>query len=251
MGWRQLSEDVRHWAFWLGSGGAFLAWVVSAAWWFRWLYVWNTPPPIMALGVLAASTLSSVLFFCILLISHRYFGRPADHPFYPRVATHHKALMEDNARLRLEAAWAYHAQAARREPRSREMLLVGRTARLVEFDPQTADQRIFVTLTPSELRNIYRLHMTHHADRLIVDYVDKWISVSGSILDIKEDESAILLDVKGTPSDPSMKLVFGHSQRDRVVHLNKGDRIRVNGQIERVDRNVLVLTRCEMVEVLS
>jgi hypothetical protein len=80
-GWRALSDDAQHWAFWVTLAVAVATAVAAGVYWNWWSYVWNVPPPIRGVIVLAAAVLAFVLVFFISFIGHSYFGFPREHPF--------------------------------------------------------------------------------------------------------------------------------------------------------------------------
>ena len=81
MGWRELSDDAQHWAFWGGAALAVLAALSAGFYWNWWAYLWHVPPPLRGLIFLAAVVLVFTTWAFLALVLHRYLGWPSAHPF--------------------------------------------------------------------------------------------------------------------------------------------------------------------------
>ena len=84
MGFREFSDDAQRSTFWLGIAGAAVTAIAAGIYWDWWLYLWNVPPPIRAVVILAAVVSVFVLWFFVARVGHLYFGWPKRDPLDKR-----------------------------------------------------------------------------------------------------------------------------------------------------------------------
>jgi hypothetical protein len=160
MGWRELSEDAQHVAFWLGLGGAVLASVFAGVYWNWWTYTWSVPPPIRALVVLAAVVLVFVLWYAVALVGHHYIGWPRSNPFDPSVVRSARQ-MSSPTRDRLVVLFRAHGEPAFTEATN----LLSSIARTLEHSGSDVNGSVAALLTDGrEVRQLKTRRLREELD---------------------------------------------------------------------------------------
>jgi len=120
----------------------------------------------------------------------------------------------------------------------------------IKLAPQRARdaERQFVDVTPGYLVGLFDSHTTWEADRLVADFVGKWIRVQGTVRDVSKMGDAMYVQVRedATLNSVTTTMLFRDSWSDRVSTLRRGDTIRAIGQIADADRLALRLDPCEL-----
>lgn len=110
------------------------------------------------------------------------------------------------------------------------------TVRLHEGGPRVSDDdRIFIDSLPDDLVKPFKEFTSHKADRLVADYIGKWIRWVGSISNVSRDmllgSDQYLVSLKLTLAHTMVRILFRADQNDRLSHLDKGDEIAFEGKI--------------------
>jgi hypothetical protein len=119
---------------------------------------------------------------------------------------------------------------------------------------------VFVRVSPRKLTNRFRRNTEVRANAEIQFYMNKWLRISGRISQVSESRSVITGEVSHilvsfivNPFSseflhtPLVMMYFHPKWRDRLVILTRGDRLIVDGRIERVSLLNVALEDCEIV----
>lgn len=109
-----------------------------------------------------------------------------------------------------------------------------------------------LTLKPIDLANTVRGLTTSQSQKLARVYIGKWIEASGQISDIRTDVG-MSVDRAGVTlkddSGPVIAAVFVKKWTEPISVLRAGERIRLIGQISKIETNWIWLEDCELLEV--
>jgi hypothetical protein len=108
-----------------------------------------------------------------------------------------------------------------------------------------------ITASTDDLISVFRGRTTAQGVQLAKAYKGKWMKVSGSIEDIREQSTMIpFCNAREIRLDtPSVILSFGLKWNKSISALNIGDTITVFGKVGYVYVNHMRLRQCELVEV--
>jgi hypothetical protein len=119
----------------------------------------------------------------------------------------------------------------------------------ISQQPNT-EERMVVSVTPNYLLGFYKSYTAAQADKLLEEYVGKWIKISLKIANVHVHS---LVDGHIVGHDANEKSVFisaiFNEQKwiDRIRILQLGEIIVVTGKIEKVSGGTLCLNNCEIV----
>lgn len=130
-------------------------------------------------------------------------------------------------------------------------LVHSRTAPEVPVEKKRSMIFLGEEITPAFLVGLYEGHMSVQAEKLVEVYLNKWMRVSGTVIDVK----------KGWPTRDCMKvhmrwhgdnshtvavfLDFGKEWTDRVLILKSEQRVTVLGKVHTIS-NYIALKDCEL-----
>lgn len=117
-------------------------------------------------------------------------------------------------------------------------------------EAETSARRVFVPLPPATVTQLYRDHMSIHADKLAAAYIGKWMRLPGKLDNVRDWHSGnkiVSLLHGSTGDDAEVVLIFadGHDV-ERLSVAARGDDIRFVGCVEYIDRTTVVLRDCEL-----
>lgn len=105
--------------------------------------------------------------------------------------------------------------------------------------------RVFTSVSPEKLCQMYKEHTSYDADRLAEPYLNAWIAVSGQVFNASveyDGPNLTLHEVKGVTI---ISCTFGAQAQQRVLLCKKGDTVSVNGKIRSINQMSLRLFECE------
>jgi hypothetical protein len=240
-GWRGLADDL------LRIQGVTLAVIGSLATvgtvlWVWWAKAWNMPSPILALMGLAAFVLLFVAWYFIALVSNKYFGVPAVHPFYP-VPFHRSLLPSPLPPPPLPVKPPPVPRALPPVSKASAAEIVGRA------------DRIYVNKTPEELVEQVRGLTSIKADDVVARYAGKWMRVAGPVRNVTGLHGWVSVPMDWGKSNMTVMLRFQPAWLSRVEHLDPQELLAVEGQIEDIEINIsigaLTLENCAVIELAS
>jgi tRNA_anti-like len=109
-------------------------------------------------------------------------------------------------------------------------------------------------VTPKELTDLYRQHMTFQADKLAHDYLGKWMVISGVIDDISQCRKdgyykvQFKNSIEAFTKEGVVFMYFSNKWFDRLSVLKRGKKISVLGQIKSIEQIYISLDDCEIME---
>lgn len=105
------------------------------------------------------------------------------------------------------------------------------------------DRRVFLQVTPEQVRQIYDGRTTLQGEKAAEIYVGKWMKVSGTVRDVValKRSRAMWLKERNTPV-----LIF-NSKLSRLDVIHKGDAVTVVGRVFGVSKELIQLNKCELV----
>jgi hypothetical protein len=112
------------------------------------------------------------------------------------------------------------------------------------------DQRIVVGISPQELCGFYKNVTTAQGDRLIQPYIGKLIELSGAVYDAGHSKPIgdySRLTFRDIPGIVYAIMFFDAKWYDHISVLDKGDSVKVRGQITSADEGSLRLDNCELI----
>ena len=114
--------------------------------------------------------------------------------------------------------------------------------------PSKNTARQVVQVTPTYLIGLFNGRTSMEGNRLLADFIGKWIAVSGRVNDVSEFSSDhLFVQVHDdTPDEVYVSLSFRGEWADRASTMRRGDLIHVIGEIKEADRAGLALDPCEL-----
>lgn len=120
----------------------------------------------------------------------------------------------------------------------------------VIVDPAPADNstdRIFIKADPESLRKLYDEHTGHHADLLFAPFKGKWLSVRGTVDDVRTIfEGSHLVFLAHRFDEAMIACSFKVSQVQRISHLRRGDAVSLIGRLNAASHSGVDLVECEL-----
>lgn len=115
--------------------------------------------------------------------------------------------------------------------------------------PQHKKRRV-VDVTPDQLIKPFKDNMSIHAQKLVSSYIGKWMKISGHVGNIGAFNGTFsqVIFSDRTVFDGQVYMLFRNQEyvEDRLLVLNRGAKITVLGQIDRIDGD-LQLDNCELI----
>jgi hypothetical protein len=110
--------------------------------------------------------------------------------------------------------------------------------------------RVMVNATPAYLTGLYKGYTKIQADKLAESFVGKWMKLSGPLNDVTNSSGdyVVYLENHLFPSGSAVAMRFDKSWKDRLSVLKVGDTIGVLGQIKDIDRVIVFLEKCELLD---
>lgn len=109
---------------------------------------------------------------------------------------------------------------------------------------QLQDGRPYTLRTVEEILKEYDGRTMMQGDRIVRQYLGKWMNVDGVIDDALEADSHILVYL-GKPMVDSIMMEFDKELwEDQLETLTKGDRIKGKGRISEIQPHRVILTDC-------
>jgi hypothetical protein len=105
-----------------------------------------------------------------------------------------------------------------------------------------------VTVTPTEILQVFKGRTSIAATKLAGAYIGKWITVTGNVRDVSRvgtEQARVSFDQDG---NITVFMLFEKSLTDAVSALQKGDSITVRGEISTVDSSYVSLEKCELIK---
>ena len=116
---------------------------------------------------------------------------------------------------------------------------------------QTSDQKAYTRRTTREIFEEFKNRTDMQAALLVQSYVGKWVKVNDVVRNVSDDTSRISVIV-GKRLTPPVVLVFDKSQWQPFLEtLAVGDRIKAEGQVEKVERMAIYLCDCRILPETS
>jgi hypothetical protein len=116
------------------------------------------------------------------------------------------------------------------------------------------DDRIFLTKGALELEKPFSGDLTaYRAKQLTADFLGKWIRWTIPIDDVTlyGEEPFVFAYVPDAPRlHLSVNVTFLPSEREKVMHLEKGAIIEIEGKIEKISSRRVELTECILIGVI-
>jgi hypothetical protein len=115
----------------------------------------------------------------------------------------------------------------------------------------SVESKIIVDVTYEYLMSFYKDRMSYQADALFAPYKNKWISLSGSIADIRSFEllsSREVFVVLVNPPSSRIGVYFDYIWNDRLQVLRKGHEVSTLCQIIKADVLSVRLEHCELAD---
>ena len=100
------------------------------------------------------------------------------------------------------------------------------------------------------LRSQYNDRTALEASRLLAPYIGKWLRVSGKVFDVGHDELigwSVAIDDDPNDSIATSMLYFEDGDASKLEMLRRGVDILAVGQIAKVDRRMIRLDHCALV----
>jgi hypothetical protein len=122
------------------------------------------------------------------------------------------------------------------------------------ISPPAPPQREFVNQTPAELVGLYHNMTDLQAQKLLEPFIGRWIKVSGPFQNVRAASSngiawVDLSNNAGLRPGQATHLGFDADKwLARLSTLKLGEQLEIAGQIEAVDRHVVYLRHCELID---
>ncbi len=129
-------------------------------------------------------------------------------------------------------------------------------AKIIELESDPKDScpvingRIVVNVEPNYLTGMFKGYTILQAKKLAENYMGKWMKLAGPINDVTQlgDTYIVYLENHLYQSGATVSMRFDKSWKDRLSVLKIGDNIVVLGQIKEIDRTVVLLDKCELID---
>ena|SRR5688572_7930726 len=114
------------------------------------------------------------------------------------------------------------------------------------------DDRVFLDKSVIELERPFSGDLTvHKAQLLVADYLKKWVRWNLRVSDVTPTVQEMTRVTAHIPKEPGLgvfvNMYFSASERDKVIHLEKGAMIEVEGRIEEISMLTVNLVDCRLV----
>jgi hypothetical protein len=119
---------------------------------------------------------------------------------------------------------------------------------IVAPHPSPDADRVITNLSPAQLCRLYKEHTTYDANKLAESYISTWLSISGGIYNVdihNNGESRVC--VEGVDGPSLVICSFGKQWQKQASIYKKGNSVKVNGKIGRIEASVISLHECEFV----
>ena len=130
----------------------------------------------------------------------------------------------------------------------KDRLNVERLNQIVESLQSLPQVTGHVTVTPTEILQVFKGRTSIAATKLAGAYIGKWITVTGNVRDVSRvgtEQARVSFDQDG---NITVFMLFEKSLTDAVSALQKGDSITVRGEISTVDSSYVSLEKCELIK---
>jgi hypothetical protein len=119
--------------------------------------------------------------------------------------------------------------------------------------PHQVGDRIIANVTPKYLASFFDEHTDIQANRLVKQYIDKWLNVSGVVFDVRSTDVGTSIGIGPDSAERPFVVAYFREQQwiDRAELLRKGDHVTLIGRIVYVDSAVVRLTDSEIIDVTS
>lgn len=116
--------------------------------------------------------------------------------------------------------------------------------------PSSSGKRIYVgeNITPKVLSAMFEGKTTLQGKRATEPFVGKWMRVSGTFKDLSMINERIASLSLRHPYETSVRLYF-RTDFERLEILHGGERLTIDGEIERIDPATVALEKCEIVSM--
>ena len=120
------------------------------------------------------------------------------------------------------------------------------TPALQQAGIQLRDRRPYTLRTVDEILREFEGRTTMQAERIVQQYLDKWMIVDNIIDDIVEADTLILVYVGGRSWGRILMMFEKSRWQGQLEVLTTGDRIKGKGRISEIEIHRLTLTDCEL-----
>jgi hypothetical protein len=112
--------------------------------------------------------------------------------------------------------------------------------------PVLHSAKVLANASPAQLSALYQNHTTFDADKLAEAYIDTWVSISGTVYNVRvESTGEAALSVDGVEGVLLIYCVFAKEAKKQVSVYKKGVPVNIIGRINKIDRSSVSLVECE------
>ena len=112
--------------------------------------------------------------------------------------------------------------------------------------PDLQPGRVMANISPREFSRLYQDHTSFEADKLVEPYIDTWLSISGTVYNVRiSADGTSNLTVDGIDGISLVYCSFGTAFYKQVTICKRGTPVNIRGKIKVVDRTGIQLDECE------